>query len=566
MPELCKHVYEKIKCRKYQEYSILTDKDIHDSFRDKKRLFFKPSGVPFKITKDEIKKYYGDKLHDFSLWRYTFVVERKGDKVSFKYYNFEKKRSVGVHYFRTTQSVYYVTYNLKTNIVYSGKCGNKKNYKKILRANDWRGETINEVFGVAYQSIKNIFNSSTNFDLSESEMFFQIVETFFNEIIGNEFKEIIKEQRLRFHPKSIFLKNFLDKNNIVYPNNYKHFFNFTNGVLLKDIRKNENNLLKTIENKYGITGKKFHRVLHQVMYFNHYSIELFKQILNENEFKSLTDDQLKKIIESDFGYENYVNSFENVSKVFNKIISKSERKNMLTCLKFSLDGGSLITFIDHIRFYVMLKVKYNIEVFWKSKTDTEFSREHVNFSDKISECKQGNYTRLYPELFYDNIVKPLYGPQGGVCFPVLLQEQKEFFDESFIQSNCVKTYIKTINSVIVSLREGSINSKERATIEYRLKYTNNKWSVSRVQSLGRFNKPLNVKWEFYLEEIDNVLNNSLKFFDIKQYKFQNKTMHTTKKYLVETNNFGNITYKDTDKTTTNEDDYNFFLQDYLDNY
>jgi hypothetical protein len=302
------------------------------------------------------------------------------------------------------------------------------------------------------------------------------------------------------------------------------------------------------------------------MYFNHYSIELFKQILNENEFKSLTDDQLKKIIESDFGYENYVNSFENVSKVFNKIISKSERKNMLTCLKFSLDGGSLITFIDHIRFYVMLKVKYNIEVFWKSKTDTEFSREHVNFSDKISECKQGNYTRLYPELFYDNIVKPLYGPQGGVCFPVLLQEQKEFFDESFIQSNCVKTYIKTINSVIVSLREGSINSKERATIEYRLKYTNNKWSVSRVQSLGRFNKPLNVKWEFYLEELDNVLNNALKFFNIKQYKFQNKTIYTTTEYLVETNNFGNIVYKDPDKTTTNEDDYNFFLQDYLDNY
>ena len=54
------------------------------------------------------------------------------------------------------------------------------------------------------------------------------------------------------------------------------------------------------------------------------------------------------------------------------------------------------------------------------------------------------------------------------------------------------------NSIIISLRAGSDNSNERATIEYRFRRN----EMIRTQSLGKFNRGLETSWDLPLEILD----------------------------------------------------------------
>jgi hypothetical protein len=83
---------------------------------------------------------------------------------------------------------------------------------------------------------------------------------------------------------------------------------------------------------------------------------------------------------------------------------------------------------------------------------------------------------------------------------VLLTNTEQYNEESAHQNNCVRTYIEQANCFIISLREGSVNSKERATVEFR--YFKGSTPLN-VQALGRFNETLNSNWNYALEEIGN---------------------------------------------------------------
>jgi hypothetical protein len=94
--------------------------------------------------------------------------------------------------------------------------------------------------------------------------------------------------------------------------------------------------------------------------------------------------------------------------------------------------------------------------------------------------------------------------------------------ESHLQSNCVKGYINRPGSFIVSLRNGSVDSKERATIEYQIKFENEKIRLKRVQTLGRFNNHLDESWNRPLVlmdiRIEKLVNEKL--FDLPKVELK----------------------------------------------
>jgi hypothetical protein len=86
----------------------------------------------------------------------------------------------------------------------------------------------------------------------------------------------------------------------------------------------------------------------------------------------------------------------------------------------------------------------------------------------------------------------------------------------------VKTYIGRPSSLIISLRKGSPNADDRATIEYKLSNNGNYVVSNRVQSLGRFNSKLDEHWITPLFKLDeHVLSY------VKDKKFE--TVKLTKK-------------------------------------
>jgi hypothetical protein len=151
--------------------------------------------------------------------------------------------------------------------------------------------------------------------------------------------------------------------------------------------------------------------------------------------------------------------------------------------------------------YTELKTFGENDLKWYSVDDnSDFRKEHLDWTDKLQHYKKGTYVRTYPDYMYETISQPLY-----VDFhPVLLDSTQKYNDESKQQSNCVKGYIGKSSSIIISVRTGQ-SLTERATVEYLLTKESDKVSAKRVQSLGKFNQKLEDEWNEVLLKLDQVV-------------------------------------------------------------
>lgn len=526
MDVLLKNVVENFRGRKFHDHcDIIRDGDLHASIQrnqKKLRLFIRPDGSAKSIKKEEYLKNYGNKLWSIDHRRTTIILENNDDKVSLKFYLYHRHRNEGQSYFTITNSVEFLTYNKKTKITYVGVKQNKKNLKSYVRSNAWNDFTLG-FFGRLQSILKFKYDNG-------EELFFKYVSVFFHHLYG---KEVYVIDNGKFNPLELLLKNYLIVHNVVIPNNFLAFYNGISSVKLKELKNSNYNLIDAVEKKYELSGKKFHRVLHMIKNINPPIIQFVKHLIPIKFLKSRPDQELVELFQSKEHFELTL-----IHKLLNKHISDKERINMYTCLiDCIMNSGSIYTFSDHIKFYLTLKIRYNEDVKWLSKTRNDFSKEHVEFSNKIARHKNGVWNRIYSQRFYDGIGKEIITPQGGVYYPVLFTKQKEYYDESETQSNCVKTYVKDTDCFIISLREGSVESKERSTIEYKFNHKEQKFE--RRQSLGKFNRVLDVKWNFALEQLDNQVLSALKYFKYDEFKMFKITQTEKHKFhVVKSNHIG----------------------------
>ncbi len=73
---------------------------------------------------------------------------------------------------------------------------------------------------------------------------------------------------------------------------------------------------------------------------------------------------------------------------------------------------------------------------------------------------------------------------GETYYPVLLRKTQDYEKESQHQHNCVRTYVERPDSIIFSIRKGSIDGQERITVEYQFR----KNEILNVQERARFNE------------------------------------------------------------------------------
>ena len=550
MEPLLKNVFEEFNGRKFHDHcDIQRDFELAQSMnRDgkKKRYFFRPDGRVKTIEKETYLENYGNKLWHIHLNRVTFVLEDSEDKVSLKAYYYVKCRNEGKHYFITNRRVEFLTFNKKTKIVYVGIKYNKGK-QSYVRSNAWNG-MITDFFCRLSSGCKGFFTDGEGLFLNYSKVFF-------NKVFGYE---INITENGKFKPTDLFIKNYLTLHNVIIPNNYLAFFNNGESVKMSELKKSKFNLIDAVEKKYGLSGKKFHRVLHSVNTINPHLINFVKQLVPLKFIKSRPDNEILEL----FQYKDYFD-VRNYTRLLNRHITDKERINIYTCLvDCVMNVGSMYTFMDHIKFYLTLKIRYDEDVIWESKTRNDFTVEHVEYSNKISRHKDGEWDRIYSQQFLDNVGKEIITPQGGVYYPVLFTKQKEYYGESECQSNCVKTYVKTTDCFIISLREGSSESKERATIEYRWNYT--KLKFERKQSLSRFNKNLDTKWDYALEELDNQIKSAVKHFKFEEFKMTKTTQVDTIKYNVVKHPYGGYTLLQDGITDTN-DNHDITNEEYLQN-
>jgi len=265
----------------------------------------------------------------------------------------------------------------------------------------------------------------------------------------------------------------------------------------------------------GLSGKKLKTALHKCSSLNIGLYECAKKLFGDDWVNQEPD-----FIINTLNCE-HSNFDRPVPVEFVNVISKEELRRVFRLFKRVYFDGVLdyFTFIDHIRMYTELKLYGEQDLKWMSDEDSKefFREEHLDWTDKIQFYKRGHYNRIYPTCLYDLIEKPI-----GDYYPVVLNSSTNYNEESSLQSNCVKTYIGRPSSLIISLRKGSPNADDRATIEYKLSNNGNYVVSNRVQSLGRFNSKLDEHWITPLFKLDeHVLSY------VKDKKFE--TVKLTKK-------------------------------------
>ena len=429
--------------------------------------------------------HYGNPLSRVLKSYLMVVVERDGDKVSLKVFNGLRERRVGNKWFKTVRNVDYITVNTKTGDVYSGLLHNYQNKKKVRRKiykNFFLEEPISQV-------MYTIRDKGWSYSHNSSEIANDAVLKFMNEIDGRkELSPINFEKRL--------FKFYLDKKGIKYPNNFGLYSSKLVGSKIRKIlKKNENRLVDAFMIHNELTGKKLKKYLHSCTRLN-LELYLMAKKLFGDDWINQDGDFILQTLNSDFTIKD-----REIPAEFVNLISKDELRRVFNLFKkvYFEDMSDSYTFIDHISIYTQLKMYGETDLKWMSdEVDNQFFRnEHLDWSDKLSFYKQGYYQRIYPEYSYEYLEQPI-----DEYYPVILNDSTSYNEESSVQSNCVKTYVGKSSRMIISLRKGSRDSDERATIEYNLYRENDNIKCGRTQSLGKYNGKLSDEWIQCLLKLD----------------------------------------------------------------
>ena len=434
-------------------------------------------------VEEDFVLHYGNPLARVLKSYLMILVERDGDKVSMKVFNGFRERRVGNKWFKVARSVDYITVNTKTGDVYSGFLHNYQNKKKVrkkLNKNFFLNEPISQV-------MYTIRDKGWSYSHNSSEIANDAVSKFMYEIDG-------REEPYDFNFENRLFKFYLDKKRIRYPNNFRLYSSKLVGPIFRKIlKKNDNRLVDAFMIHNGLTGKKLKKCLHSCKSLN-LDLYLMARRLFGDDWINQDDDFILQTLNSEFNIKD-----RDIPAEFVNVIGKDELRRVFNLFKkvYFEEMLDTYTFIDHIEIYTQLKMYGETDLRWMSNDVDIFRNEHLDWSDKLTFYKNGHYERIYPIYSYEHLEKPL-----GEYYPVLLDDSTSYNEESSAQSNCVKTYIGKPSNIIISLRKGSRNSEERATIEYQLYREDDKTKCRRVQSLGKYNGKLSDEWTHWLLKLD----------------------------------------------------------------
>jgi hypothetical protein len=452
-------------------------------------------------TEEEFVTRFADQLYSVTRNNTTIVVERDGDKVAIKLFWSYKHRRPGVVWFKTIKHVEFISVNTKTGDVYVGGIDNyhlKRKSKKRINRNYFIGEPLNNLSLSIRNCIRRV-DSNLDVDCTQEalEVFIQTIDPIDN------FGVLTNNQRL--------FKFYLNKRGVKFPNNFHIYTNEWFGPEIKKIlKKTDNRMVDAVMVRNELSGKQIKKALHNCEGLNLAMLTLARNMFN--------DDWVNQDYELILGCLNSNINYYPLPVDFKEFVTNEELKRVFKLFRHVVIHGTLDahTFYDHMRFYCDLKL-YEPNIKWMSSDDdkSDFRGEHLDWVDKIQSYREGTYYRKYPDYSYQVISEPIeHG--GELYYPVLLDNSKSYNQESAIQSNCVKTYIGKCGSMIVSLRQGGVDSDVRATVEYKLSQAlvSKTIYVDRVQSLGRFNKKLTEEWDDVLFKLDKRM-----LYYVKDEKF-----------------------------------------------
>ena len=482
-------------------------------------------------------KNYGNPLAFVSMSRTTIIIEKYDGKVAFKLFNYNLHRDVGKPYFKKSTGVQYIGFNTKDNSFYKGRINNyhmKRKATKTMRKNIFYHNPVSDFKSSIKNSVSHYLNDGRIYTI-EPEIVSKTVDEMFSVFLANL---PIKNDGTIFNSvDDIIYKLYLDRNGIKYSNNWEVFRSMYPQPNKKHLKKNKFKYVDSFMMIHGLNGDKIKRALHKMTLgiSDPQALKVSFSLFGKNFIMSCDDDIILKILESNLSHVTYNISDEELELLKRR---PKDKQNAFEIYKLCMDGEmNPSTFVDHLKFYFKLTRLENVR--WESKDYKSFMEEHLLWTERYEFYNKGRFHRIYPHKFKEEVEKVILGIEP--VYPKLLINSNEYNEESMIQSNCVKTYVKKEHSVIVSLRRGSEDSKDRATIEYRILvgFDDKEFKLTRVQSLGRYNERLDDTWDVILFLLDHRMDDLVKrkIFDLPEGVLDYGVKQIYTKLKIEDNSF-----------------------------
>jgi hypothetical protein len=448
------------------------------------------------LTDEEWRKLCFSPFVNTQVRRVTIVVEKVVEdnitkKVRISNYTIVKGRKCGAKYFWKQRNITHVTFDLINNNIYrttTTQIGRKRTTNVLKNPfKYWKLDPF------------NLLNIESNLNLSERQPTKNL-----NKLIKNPqywdtrnkiqsglnscFRELVNELSTddKLFNVSLTQKEsvldiastwFCKVRGIKNPDRWMYYFK-NNYPGIKPLRKRDNNLIQTILREEGIYSKFAVKLFNTYKDISVMSYGLMKEALGIQLIQELNPELLRQ--KYHLGWQ------------LNLDLSLPEKRNFVSILNSLLDSdigaerdiGMIISDIvsDHLgRLKPRLK-REGIKVKLKAKTYEEFIQEHREWTDLVDEINKSTIiTHIYKKDFLNYIQQPIT-IEGIKMTPKVLRDTYEYRDESYVQSNCVKTYIEHKDTCVISLRD---ENDRRITNEFTPKGEDKK--MVNVQSRTRFN-------------------------------------------------------------------------------
>lgn len=497
MEEIFKHQVQRFRTNFYRDHNNL-DEEVHLTDNSKRKKFVLNNS--YESENLFVENYANPICSVIKKYGMVLVVQNE-KKISIKVFTGTKIRLQGTSWFREKKLLSFLTVNKETGDYYSGWIEDyhkKRKSKKLFRKNCHN----HSPFLKFYADIKTLMTDVDGDFLHPEIIYDKVLEVFFSKLCDSpiELSELNKLPSSRACDR-LLLKFYLDTKKIKYPNNFSLFFNGSEKTLtLKLLRKNKMKLVDAFMDKFQLNGKSVKNALHKTNKLNFRLLQISYQLFDESWINS-DENLLLDLLDSKIEYS--LGAFYQLENLHLNKMTKFEKKKVFDLFvnHVLLHQIDFWTFMDHIIMYNDLKQYGENNLRWKSTNSREFRVEHLDWVDNLEYYKKGDYFRIYPNYMYEILNQELKF-ENNVYYAVLLDNSRAYNEESMVQSNCVKGYIGKSSSLIISVRKDSLDSSERATVEYVLYKKNEKINFRRTQFLGRFNSSLSEDWVSMILKLD----------------------------------------------------------------
>tara|TARA_Y100001938_G_C8076758_1_gene426571 strand:- start:22 stop:1725 length:1704 start_codon:yes stop_codon:yes gene_type:complete len=472
------------------------------------------------LTDEEWRKLCFSPFVNTQVRRVTIVVEKVVEdnitkKVRISNYTIVKGRKCGAKYFWKQRNITHVTFDLINNNIYrttTTQIGRKRTTNVLKNPfKYWKLDPF------------NLLNIESNLNLSERQPTKNL-----NKLIKNPkywdirnkiqsglnscFRELVKELSTDDKLFNISLTQkesvldiastwFCKVRGIKNPDRWMYYFK-NNYPGIKPLRKRDNNLIQTILREEGIYSKFAVKLFNTYKDISVVSYSLMKEALGIHLIQELNPELLRE--KYHLGWQLNLDLSLVEKRRFISILNSLLESDIDVDKDISMIISDIIS--DHLGRLKPRLEREGIKVKLKAKTYEEFVQEHREWTDLVDEINKSTIiTHIYKKDFLNYIQQPIT-IEGVKMTPKVLRDTYEYRDESYVQSNCVKTYVEHKDTCIISLRD---ENDKRITNEFTPMGKDKK--MVNVQSRTRFNgKALGTDLQPFIEQLNLKMKKACK--------------------------------------------------------